>query len=79
MSKLTKHEVASWIRTIIPYIENPAYLAPKGCFTEKQQNIAPGITIEYDPSLMPTHPKPIEQQENLKALVELYKAAEDNQ
>lgn len=78
MSKLTKSEVASWIRTIIPYIENPAYLAPKGCFTDKQQNIVPGAIIEYDPSLMPIQPKTIEQQESLRALIELYKVAEDN-
>lgn len=77
MSKLTKNEVASWIRNIIPYIENPAYLAPKGCLKDKQ-DIKAGAVIEYDSTLMPTQPKIIEQQENLKALVELYKIAEDS-
>lgn len=78
MSKLTKNEIASWIRNIIPYIENPVYLAPKGCF-KGTQDIKAGAVIEYDATLMPTQPKIIEQQENLKALVELYKVAEDNQ
>lgn len=78
MSKITKNEVANWIRNIIPYIENPAYLAPKGCFKGKQ-DIKAGVVIEYDTTLMPTQPKIIEQQENLKALIELYKIAEDNQ
>lgn len=77
MSKLTKNEVASWIRNIIPYIENPEYLAPKGCF-KGQQDVHPGKVIEYDATLMPIQPKIIEQQENLKALVELYKIVEDN-
>lgn len=36
MSRLTEDEVASWIRNIIPYIENPIYLAPKGCFSGSQ-------------------------------------------
>ena len=73
MSKLTKEEVASWIRNIIPYIENPAVLSPKGCFKGNIE-VHPGTIIEYDASLMPTTPKIIEQQENLKVLVELYKA-----
>lgn len=78
MSKLTKNEVASWIRNIIPYIENPVYLAPKGCFNKGTQNVSAGSVIEYDASLVPIAPKVLEQQENLKALVELYKVAEDN-
>lgn len=78
MSKLTKNEVASWIRNIIPYIENPAILAPKGCL-KGNQNASAGSVIEYDASLMPTQPKIIEQQENLKALVELYKVVKDDE
>jgi len=76
MSKLTKNEVASWIRNIIPYIENPVYLAPKGCF-KGTQDIKAGAVIEYDATLLPTAPKVLEQQENLKALVELYKSIEE--
>lgn len=71
MSKLTKNEVANWIRNIIPYIENPAYLAPKGCFKDFQK-VNPGNVIEYDDCLMPHQPQVLEQSENLKVLVELY-------
>lgn len=71
MSKLTKNEVANWIRNIIPYIENPAYLAPKGCF-KGSQKVNPGDVIEYDACLMPHPPQVLEQSENLKVLVNLY-------
>lgn len=71
-SKLTKEEVAGWIRTLAPYLENPMYLAPKGCLVEKQK-AEPGAVISYDAALMPKDPMPILQSENLKALVELYK------
>ena len=37
---------------------NPPYLAPKGCFIG-QQEVSPGKIIEYDASLMPTSPSPI--------------------
>lgn len=77
MSKLTKDEVAQWIRNIIPYVENPIYLAPKGCW-RGQINIQPGQIIEYDASLMPTVPQVITQTENLKALIELYKACKED-
>lgn len=76
MSELTKNEVASWIRNLIPYLENPVILAPKGCF-KGTQNVSAGSVIEYDASLLPTTPKVLEQQENLKALVELYKNIQD--
>lgn len=78
MSKLTKDEVAQWIRNIIPYVENPIYLVPKTCL-KGQINLQPGKIIEYDASLMPTVPKIITQTENLKALIELYKACEEGQ
>lgn len=69
--RLTKEEVAGWIRTLVPYLENPMYLAPKGCLVEKQK-AEPGAVITYDAALMPKEPEPMLQSENLKALVELY-------
>jgi len=77
MSRLTKDEVASWIRNIIPYIENPIYLAPKGCFSGSQ-DVQPGKIIEYDAALMPYPPKVIHQVESLKILVELYRSIEND-
>ncbi len=77
MSKLTKDEVASWIRNIIPYIENPIYFAPKGCF-KGQQVVKPGAIIEYDAALMPHPPQVINQAENLKNLIELYRSIEND-
>lgn len=73
MSLLTKDEVASWIRNLIPYLENPIYLAPKGCFKDIQ-NSEPGAIIEYDAQLMPASPKALTQTDNIKALIELYNA-----
>ena len=73
MSNLTKEEVSQWIRNLIPYLENPMVLASKGCIKEGIQPQA-GKVIEYDPSLMPNAPQILSQEENIKALVELYKA-----
>lgn len=39
-------------------IMNPPYLAPKGCF-KGEQLVKPGKIIEYDSSLMPTAPTPL--------------------
>lgn len=39
-------------------IMNPPYLAPKGCF-KGEQIVKPGKIIEYDSSLMPTAPTPL--------------------
>lgn len=74
--KLTKTEVADWIRKLIPYIENPVILAPEGCFTEKQE-IKPGAILQYDPTLLAREPQIINQTENLKTLVELYTSLGD--
>ena len=78
MSKLTKEEVSQWIRNLIPYLENPIVLAPKGCF-KGQQDVSPGKIIEYDIALMPTTPIILSQNENIKALVELYKAVQNEE
>ena len=74
--KLTKTEVAEWIRKLIPYLENPVILAPEGCFTEKQE-VKPGAIIQYDPTLLAREPQIINQTENLKTLVELYTSLGD--
>lgn len=74
--KLTKTEVADWIRKLIPYIENPVILAPEGCFTEKQE-VKPGAIIQYDPTLLAREPQIINQTENLKTLVGLYTSLGD--
>ena len=76
MSKLTKTEIANHIRNLIPYIESPVILAPKGCF-KAPLDIAAGRIIEYDSSLLPQAPKVIEVTEALKVLVDLYKECED--
>lgn len=77
MSKITKNEVANWIRNLVPYLEKPIYLAPKGCF-KGQQDVKPGKIIEYDAALMPQAPQVINQTENLKALIELYRSVDDD-
>lgn len=76
MNKLTKSEVAELIRELIPYIKNPVYIAPKGCF-KGQQDTHPGKIIEYDATLMPYPPQVISQTENLKLLIDLYKYVND--
>lgn len=73
MSKLTKEQVGTWIMELIPYVKNPMYLAPKGCFQD-DIGAEPGKIIEYDAALMPIGPKPIAMTETLKILVELYMA-----
>lgn len=76
MSCLTKDEIATWIRNLVPYLENPMVLAPKGCFSKNVQP-SPGRIIEYDATLMPNHPIPLTQTDNFKALVQLYCMADD--
>lgn len=78
MSNLTKEEVSQWIRNLMPYLENPMALAPKGCL-EGDIKPKPGKVIEYDACLMPNAPEILSQEENIKALVELYKAVENDQ
>ena len=43
----------------LEFITNPAYLAPKGAFNNITQDAEPGKIIEYEPSLMPQAPVPI--------------------
>lgn len=74
--ELTIYEVADWIRALVPYLENPAILAPEGCFRE-QQEIKPGAIIQYDPTLLAREPQIINQTENLKILVGLYTSLND--
>lgn len=77
MSNLTKEEVAMWIRNLIPYLENPVILAPKGLFGKGEIQLHPGAIIEHGDDLNPTHTcNLITQTENIKALVELYKAVD---
>lgn len=75
MSELTKEEVAGWIRNLMPYLEKPAILAPEGYFDKKEYEVGVGKIIEYGDNLTPTGMfKVIEQTENLRMLVELYKS-----
>ena len=77
MSKLTKEEVAMWVRNLIPYLENPVILAPKGLFDKDETQLSPGRIIEYEDTLSPTYKlNQINQTENLKALIELYRAVD---
>ena len=76
MSKLTKEEVAEWIRELVPYVKNPMALAPKGCIKEDVK-AQPGKVIEYDSCLLPREPQFICIAEELKALIDLYKDIED--
>ena len=74
MSKLTKEEISSWIRNLIPYLEKPAILAPSGFLDDKEINITSGAIIEYGDTLTPNaNFLVLEQTENLKVLAELYK------
>lgn len=75
-SELTKTEVADWIRKLIPYLENPVILAPKGCLTE-EQIVKPGAIIQYDSCLIAREPEILNQTENLKILVGLYTSLGD--
>lgn len=70
--ELTIYEVADWIRALVPYLENPVILAPKNCIKEGQE-LKPGTVIEFDSALQIHEPQVINQLENLKLLVDLYK------
>lgn len=75
MSELTKEEVASWIRNLIPYLEKPNILAPEGYFNEKEYQVGAGKIIEYGDNLSPTNSFIVlEQTENIKVLTDLYKS-----
>ncbi|MCR4881832.1 MAG: hypothetical protein K6A44_07775 [bacterium] len=43
----------------LEFVTNPAYLAPKGAFSNIDQDAQPGKIIEYEPSLMPQAPTPL--------------------
>lgn len=43
----------------LEFITNPAYLAPKGAFSKIDQSAEPGKIIEYEASLMPQAPVPL--------------------
>lgn len=74
MSKLTEEEVAGWIRNLIPYLENPAIIAPEGYWDEDKLNFEPGKIQEYGDNLSPAVAFIlITQTENIKALTELYR------
>ena len=79
MSELTKDEVAGWIRNLIPYLEKPAIIAPDGYWSKAEYDIRPGKIVEYGDSLSPSNAFAIlEQTENIKALVALYKSLGEN-
>lgn len=35
MGKITRDETATWIRALIPYLENPVMLSPKHCVRDR--------------------------------------------
>lgn len=74
MSKLILDEIASAIRNLLPYVEKPVIIAPKGYFENKVIDAKPGDIIEYGDSLTPASAFTIlTSTEDLKALTELYK------
>lgn len=78
MSKITKDEVAGWIRNLIPYLEKPSIIAPEGYFDEDVIENEAGKIIEYGDNLSPTAAfSLLTQTENIKALIDLYKVSED--
>lgn len=78
MSKITKDEVAGWIRNLIPYLEKPSIIAPEGFFDEDVIENKAGKIIEYGDNLTPTAAfSLLTQTENIKALIDLYKVSED--
>lgn len=76
MSKLTKTEVAGWIRNLVPYLENPMFLSPKGCFKETNKP-EPGKSIDYDSSLIPQTPQVLSMVGALEVLCNLYKGLDE--
>ena len=77
MSKLTKEEVAMWIRNLVPHLENLSILAPLNLFDKGEVQLYPGAVIEYCDDLFPAYKlNQINQTENLKALIELYKVVD---
>lgn len=78
MKKITKDEVAGWIRNLIPYLEKPSIIAPEGYFDEDVIDNEAGKIIEYGDNLTPTAAfSLLTQTENIKALIDLYKVSED--
>jgi hypothetical protein len=77
MNELTKGEVAGWIRTLIPYLEKPAMLAPEGFFDDDEYEVKPGYIVEYGDNLCPQNAATVlSQVESVKALIDLYKSLE---
>ena len=77
MNELTREEVAGWIRTLIPYLEKPAILAPEGFFDDDEYEVKPGRIVEYGDNLCPQNAVTVLSQiESVKALIDLYKSLE---
>ena len=75
MADLTRSEVAGWIRTLVPYLENPIWISPQGTLDspegsveEKKKKI-----IDFDESLLGVL-RTLDQTENLRILIDLYKS-----
>lgn len=77
MNKLTKEEVAQWIRELVPYVKNPVQIAPKGCYPKDITKVYPGKVLEYDACLMPKEPEIVDVSKSLDSLISLYKYVED--
>lgn len=71
--KLTKSEVAEWIRDLIPYLKKPVIISPSEIFEADHYEVSPGKIINYGDVLTPTSVVSIiHQTENLKILKDLY-------
>lgn len=76
MKKITKQEIAEYIRELMQYVLHPAFISPKGCF-EKDAKLKPGKVLEYDACLIPATPKTYDVSEALRALCHLYLYEDD--
>ena len=75
MTDLTRSEVAGWIRTLVPYLENPIWISPKGTLDSPEGSVEvhPGKIIDFDESLLGVL-RTLDQTENLRILIDLYKS-----
>lgn len=71
MKKLTKQEIAEFIRELMQYVIHPAIISPAGALHEGDK-IEPGKILTFETCLIPDRPSTYDVSEALRALCHLY-------
>lgn len=71
MKKLTKEELAEYIRKLMQYVLRPAIISPAGALHEGDE-IEPGKILTFGTCLIPDRPSTYDVSEALQAICKIY-------